>query len=106
MDELKRILEYCEENIDLAYCAKAEENYKKCLRFEKTDEIVAKVSYSSGKFKPYTIPEIHADMGKMMFNELAGIANRLEVKDYTLPTIRANYGVGILPSVFGLNCRR
>ena len=105
MDELKRILEYCEEKLDLDYCAKVEENYKKCLRFEKTDGIVAKVSYSSGRFKPYTMTEIHADMGKMMFNELASFANRLDVKDYTLPTIRANYGVGILPSLFGLNCR-
>jgi uroporphyrinogen-III decarboxylase len=48
--------------------------------------------------------EIHSDVNKMMANELNSAISVLTVKDDSFITIRPNYGVGILPSLFGMNC--
>jgi len=45
--------------------------------------------------------EIQADMEKMLVSELAPVYASALVKDDRLPEIRANYGTGILPSLFG-----
>ncbi len=41
----------------------------------------------------------------MMVNELIGVLSQIEGDDDGIPMICANYGVGILLSAFGVNCR-
>ncbi|MBR2988774.1 MAG: hypothetical protein IKC64_03520 [Clostridia bacterium] len=105
MDELERLLDYCESVADENAIAEKIENQKKCLKFEEVSRPVIKIGYSSPDFKPYSMEEIHADMGKMLYNEMLGALPQLETNDGGVPRIRANYGVGILPSVFGAECR-
>ncbi len=105
MYRLLRILEDCENGIDLNHYEQTEAKLKKCLRFEETDGLCMKVTYPQAKYSPFSMEEIHTDIWKMMYNELAAFAGRIELKDINLPMIRANYGVGVIPSLFGLNCR-
>lgn len=105
MDELSRLLEDCERSIDLEHYKKTEALLKKCLRYEETDTVCMKAVYPQDKYQLFSMEEIHSDIQKMMYNEIVSFAGRLDVKDTTLPMLRANYGVGIVPSLFGLKCR-
>lgn len=50
--------------------------------------------------------EIQSDMEKMLVSELALVYASCLVGDDRLPSIRANYGTGILPSLFGCEIQR
>ena len=104
MDSLKRLLEYCENRIDTQSITNKIENQKRCLRFQEVSAPSVRVQYANPEFKPYSMEEIHQDVAKMMYNELAGCLPQIETNDGGIPMIRANYGVGILPSVFGVHC--
>ncbi len=105
MTRLDEVLQYLEENLDLEHIDSVKVRLKKALNYEKVDRIPVKIGVSPNRFKGYTYPEIYGDMEKMMINELIGVCGRVEVKDDGLPMIRANYGVGTFPSLFGLKCR-
>lgn len=105
MDKLNQLLSYYEEIIDVNHHKRVVEDHKKVLRFEPVEDICIRVNYPSPEFKPYSIEEIHQDMGKMMFNELLNCYSGIESRDYTIPMLRANYGVGTLASCFGLKSR-
>jgi len=103
MKELERLLNYLEEIIDVDHHKKVLELQKSTLRFEKTDRICIHTTYAIDEFKPFSMEETHNDMAKMMYNELLPCIPAFEVKDTSLAgMIRANYGVGTLPSAFGL----
>jgi len=103
MKDLERLLNYLEEIIDVDYYNSSVELQKRALRFEKTDRICIRTMYSNEDFKPFTMEETHNDMAKMMYNELLPIISTFESKDTSAAgMIRANYGVGTLPSAFGL----
>ncbi len=104
IDELKRILDYIEERIDLEDISRREQKLIKALRFEKLDSPAAKVHYPV-PFKRFSMEEIHESIEKMAYNELVGIIDSIELSNGAIPMIRANYGVGILPSAFGLKNR-
>jgi len=105
MEKLKEILNYLEENIDLTHIEDTKRLIKDCLEFRDIDRHVMKTGYNSDKFTRYSYKETTLDMKKMLFNELVGSVAIVDVKDDSVPSVRANYGVGTLPSVFGLNSR-
>lgn len=105
MDKLHELLSYCEEIIDVDHIQESTELLKKTYSFEKTGKLALKLAYPDPRFKPYSIEEIHQDMGKMMYNEIISFLPSLEIKDDTLPMLRANYGVGCLPCYFGATDR-
>lgn len=103
MDNLHAILSYLEETIDPDHFKEAVKVCKQAMRFEPTDRLCVGVGAPIEKqFPGYSIEEIHEDMAKMLCNELCGCIAPIEAKDAGLPMIRANYGVGTLPSAFGL----
>lgn len=105
MSRLAEILEYIENRMDVDHIAKVKKDTKKTLEFIKPGRLPLQVDCSCEGFEPFTYSEAFEDMGKMMFNELRGTVKAVQIRDYTLPMIRAGYGVGILPSLFGLKCR-
>ena len=107
METLKRLLEYTESRIDPAHYAAVEARLKACARFEALDRIPLRVGapVADFPFRGYSMEEIHADMTKMMTNELISAARLTHLADDSLPMLRANFGVGILPSVFGCGSR-
>lgn len=104
MDALKRLLDHLESIADINKAQEKIDNQKKCLNFESTSKPIVKIYYNSPDFKPYSMEEIHCDIEKMMFNEIYGVIPQLETNDGGVAMIRANYGVGILPSLFGAKC--
>jgi uroporphyrinogen-III decarboxylase len=105
LGKVTEILEYLENNIDTEHIEKVKNDLRRTLDFLKPDRLPLQVDCPCEKFAPYPYLEAYEDMEKMMYNELLSTVKAIEVKDYTLPMLRANYGVGILPSLFGLNCR-
>ena len=102
LKELEEILEFIEENIDLEHIAYSEEQHIKVLNYQKPEIMPLKILYPITQFQPFTYEEIHSDVRKMMYNELIGTLSTIILKDYGLPMIRANYGVGTLASLFGV----
>lgn len=105
MANLAEVLNYLEDNLDAEHIEKSKSILKKTVNYEDTGKIALKVDCPFEKFKPYPYKEAFEDMEKMMFNELLSAVKTVEIKDFTIPMIRANYGVGIMPSLFGLTCR-
>jgi hypothetical protein len=107
MEKLNEILNYYEENIDPSHFRNVWKRHKDCLSFENTGKPVIKTDCPPTGFQPhsYTYKETTGDMAKMLYNELRGGLCYLETKCGGIPTVRANYGVGCLPSLFGLNSR-
>ena len=105
MEYLKRLLNYIEEIVDVEAIERKIEKQKKCIRFDEVDTPCIRVSYSHPDFPLFSVEEIHEDISKMMYNELVGCLPQIETNDGGIPMIRANYGVGILPSVFGAKCK-
>lgn len=105
MKNLTELLEYFEENLDNDQVEKAFEKHKKSIGFEEIAQPPLMYSYPKKDRGFYCMSEIHEDMEKMMYNELVACLGSIELKDDSLPMIRANYGVGILPSLFGAHCK-
>ena len=105
MEELTRLLDYCESIADTDAIEQKIANQKKSLNFESVERPIVKISYNSPDFKLFSMEEIHSDIEKMMYNEMVSVLPQLETNDGGVPMIRANYGVGIMPSVFGAECR-
>lgn len=101
---LKKLLDYCEEHVDVDLINKKIEKQKQCLSFQNVDTPCVRISYNHPDFPYFSVEEIHQDMAKMMYNEIVSCLPQIETNDGGIPMIRANYGVGILPSVFGAKC--
>jgi hypothetical protein len=110
---LTNTLEWIEERIDLTHLAAVEARHIKALGWEPVDH--PPIAFSAPPpdgFAVYPYHEAFRDPTKMMVNELVGpglawgssslsIVNSVLVKDDYPPQIRANYGVGLIASLFG-----
>lgn len=103
MQQLTKLLEFLEDKIDVEHAKDVEKLQIDTLNYKKTDRLCIRVNFPADtEFKGYPLEETHQDMAKMMFNELLGCLCPIIIKDTSIPMIRANYGVGTLPSAFGL----
>jgi hypothetical protein len=110
---LAEILEWIEERVDLTHLARVEERHTKALEWEPIDH--PPIAFSAPVQEPFvTYPyhEAFQNPTKMLVNELVGpgvvwgpsslsIVNSVVIRDDFPLQIRANYGVGLVPSLFG-----
>ncbi|MEA4888397.1 MAG: uroporphyrinogen decarboxylase family protein [Clostridiaceae bacterium] len=105
MEQLDTILKYLEDNLDADHLNDSRKRYKQSFSYQGTGDMPLRVTYPDSRFERYSYGETVQDMEKMLVNELITAASACALKDDALPMIRANYGVGILPSLFGVQCR-
>ena len=105
MSQLENMLCYLEENLDAHHLLDLKSRLKATLTYKKVDRVPVKMNGGTKLFQGFSYAEGYEDMEKMMVNELLGACYIAEAKTDSLPMIRSNYGVGIMPSLFGLNCR-
>lgn len=102
MKELETILRYLEENLDYEKIQASEKHIKISCAFKGSNSFSYFYNTVQTEFQPFSMHEIHGDMAKMMYNELIGCAAAVISDDDRLPMLRANYGVGTLPSMLGI----
>jgi hypothetical protein len=106
---LDKLLEFLEEKIDLSHIKKVEELHIKAIKYEEVPFLPLTTILPVHTDERYPYKEAFDNPAKMMYNELIsswGSAYRSVVtKDYFPLQIRSNHGIGIIPSLFGLNCR-
>ncbi len=104
LSKLTEILAYLETNLDEAHLKKVEQRYKDAIEL-KSEKPPLILGYLDSGFEAYPYPQVHNDMEKMLYNQLCACMGAAQVKDDSLPMVRANYGVGTVPSLFGLTSR-
>lgn len=96
--ELERIL-------DPEHVTASLERRRRNLLYHRTDRPPLTLFCPQRRFQPHPYAETYADMDKMLSNQLIDVYASAVVRDDTVPMIRANYGVGTLPSLFGCTIR-
>lgn len=109
----RQILEWIEQRIDREHVARVEQRHRKALRWEPLERAPLILSApAQPPFAAYPYYEAFADPFKLLVNELVGpglawsdrspsIVNSVLSKDDLPLQIRANYGVGLIASLFG-----
>ncbi len=103
MDNLNKMLEYLENIIDVDKCSEILKEEENVLNYKPMEKINVRVLYNPC-MKAYGMQEMHESIEKMMYNELVSCVPHIQ-SGTGIPMIRANYGVGTLPSLFGLTCK-
>ncbi|QUH30610.1 uroporphyrinogen decarboxylase/cobalamine-independent methonine synthase family protein [Vallitalea guaymasensis] len=101
----QRVLQYLEDKIDMDHLDMVEKTIEDALSYKKVDFIPLSVTFPQTEFQALPYVEAFNDMESMFYNELVSCINTVCVKDYSLLVARSNYGVGTLPSLFGLKSR-
>ncbi len=104
--ETIRCLERLEASIDPVHLACSRQLWDDCRHYRPISHLPLRVPFRVPDWPQYPMDEIQSDMEKMLLTELAGVYAASLVKDDTLPAVRANYGTGILPSLFGCEIMR
>jgi hypothetical protein len=96
-------LERLEALIDLEHVRRTSALQRAAFGFEPVPHVPTAILYSvpEDEWPRYSFPEIYADPVKMLLHELADIYASARVGDDRLYGIRANYGTGIIASMFG-----
>lgn len=104
MNELtKKCLDKLENLIDDEHVMKTRELQRKAFSFEKVERIPVVITYDvpEEEWPSYNFKQIYHDREKMLLSELKNIYLGAKLKDDRLYGIRANYGTGIIATVFG-----
>jgi len=102
-DITKKCLERLEEMIDEEHIQRTVELQKRTFCFEETERIPVIIYYDvpEDEWPFYDFKEIFEDREKMLLSELKSVYTGAKLKDDRLYGIRANYGTGIIASIFG-----
>ena len=111
-EALTKVLEWLEERLDLTHTASVEEHQRRALNWEPIEHPPVTIAAPATlRFPYYPYSQAFRDPVKMLVNELvdasAGLApvpsvvNSVLLKDDFPLQIRANYGVGLIASLFG-----
>ena len=103
--ETQRCLDRLETLIDPVHLDRVRALWRDCQSYQPISHLPFIVFYDAPNWPQYSMDEIQADMEKMLVSELAPVYASCLLKDDRLPMIRANYGTGILPSIFGCEIR-
>lgn len=100
---LKYYLEKLESLIDLNHVEATKNLQKRAFTFQPVDHIPTVISYSlaEDEWPVFNFEEIFHDQEKMLLNELRQVYLGTKLKDDRLHGIRANYGTGMIASMFG-----
>ena len=95
--------EKLESIIDVEHIERTRLLQKKVFNFEPVDHIPTVISYplEENEWPNFGFEEIFNDPGKMLLHELRGVCMGAKLQDDRLYGIRANYGTGIIASMFG-----
>ncbi len=108
-EKLRKLLEYLEEQTNLENQAAIRERYRKALCWEPVDRLPVSFTYplpGDFPFQPHPHREIFDNPEKMLYNQLvhgfkASIACHHLLNDDLPYTVRADFGTGIIASIFG-----
>ena len=105
------ILPYCldklEAIIDLGHVERTRDLQRRAFRFEPVDHVPTVIHYPvpEDEWPSYGFAEIFEDPDKMLLQELQSVYAGAKLQDDRLYGIRANYGTGIIASMFGCEVR-
>lgn len=99
--ETIRCLECVEAVLDPAHLKRTRQLWEDCQHYRPIPHLPLVCMCPAPDWPQYSMDEIQSDMEKMLVSELAPIYASALIGDDRLPEIRANYGTGILPSLFG-----
>lgn len=99
--ETVRCLERVGAALDPAHLARTRQLWDDCRHYRPVSHLPVVVHAPAPDWPRYTMDEIQSDPEKMLVSELAPVYASALIGDDRLPEIRANYGTGILPSLFG-----
>lgn len=105
-DELTRYLDRLESAIDPEWEARKVREWKRALAFEPTPggfrvDAVEGEPEPRGEWPVIRVNDAIRDPELMLLRELAGVYDAVCARTHVIPNIRANYGTGILPGLFG-----
>ena len=104
MEELDRLLDHIERQIDLDRCAEIDDRYEKSLYYRPVDRppLVVECPQTPLGLTPFGYEESFHDPGKMMFNQLLDrVALGLELGDDSPLAIRNDHGIIQIATLFG-----
>jgi hypothetical protein len=106
-DNHVRLLEKLEEMVDLRHVERTRELQRRAFAFEPVDHVPTLIDYEvpEEEWPRYGFAEIFADPEKMLVSELSSVYVGARLQDDRLYGIRANYGTGIIASLFGCEVR-
>jgi len=87
--------------LDPAHIAQSKTRMKAALLYKPVDRLPIMIECPVPGWPTFSYREGFYDMEKMLLNELSQVWVGAHVRDDRMYTIRANYGVGIVPSMFG-----
>ncbi len=98
-----RCLEKLENIIDLEHVKRTSDLQRAAFAFEPVDHIPTSIRYPlpAEDWPAFNFQEIYADMEWMLLEQLSTVYSSAKLKDDALYDIRANYGTGLVASLFG-----
>lgn len=105
--DLDRCLEKIELTVDIEHVERTRELQRRAFNYEAVDHIPTVINWPvpSDEWPDYGFLEIFNDPAKMLIQELKSVYVGAKVQDDRLYGIRANYGTGIIASMFGCEIR-
>ena len=103
---MREVLEYIENRIDIEHCRQAEKRHIDAMDFKDIETLPLTIEYPANtQFHAHPYIEAYEDADKMFGRELISISdnlvNSVSISDDFPLQIRANYGIGIIASLFG-----
>ncbi len=103
MAVLSEYLEKLEKAIDPEHQKTSEDLTRRAVAYELVEHLPLTINCPASDWPSFTYKEIFHDKAKMLLAELAPVWVGANVRDDRVFTVRANYGVGAIASMFG--CR-
>ncbi len=105
-DDLNRLLDYMEENIDLEHIAKIEKLQYDAINFKEITHLPLNIRTTPDGFEQIPLEDAYENPELMLYNEILWSSmhssyNSVRLKDDNPLMIRANCGIGLLASMFG-----
>lgn len=105
-DQLTRLLDFCEENIDGDHIRNIERLQYDAINYKKVDRLPLTISTTLEGFKQVPLKDAFNNPEKMLYNEILWSGNHssynsVKIKDDSPLMIRSNHGIGIISSMFG-----
>jgi len=95
------VLGWLEDNIDEKLMEKAKARHAAALSFQALESPVAMVGFPVEGLDRYKYVETRNDKEKLLYNELMTCVEAVVAADDSILSIRSDFGVGTVPSLFG-----
>jgi len=103
MSLLKECLKKIENTIDPEHCEHVKQKHIAAANYEYLSSPPIVITHDGLDWPTFDYCDIYESPEKMLISELAGVYMGCLLKDDRLFTIRANLGIGVIPSLFGCN---